>query len=218
VQIRRILVSIIICFCLTLNIAAAGPLDEGRTGSITVKMSFEDKPVPGGTLTIYQVAVPVWQEDHYEFVYTQPFDDCLLPLDDFSTPDSANGFVEYVIDHDILGIEETISDHGVVMFDRLEQGLYLLVQQEAAEGYFCATPFMISVPMYVEDDWVYDIDATPKVDLEREPVPPPPVTPPDIPQTGMLQWPIPVMAISGIALFMTGWLLFFRRKSRGDEA
>lgn len=41
--------------------------------------------------------------------------------------------------------------------------------------------------------------------------------PPKLPQTGQLQWPIPVLAVLGIILFTIGWILYFGRKNRHDE-
>lgn len=38
---------------------------------------------------------------------------------------------------------------------------------------------------------------------------------PTLPQTGQLWWPVPLMAIAGLVLFLLGWL---RRKERADEA
>ena len=44
---------------------------------------------------------------------------------------------------------------------------------------------------------------------------PAPTPTPVIPQTGVTQWPIPVMALLGIGLFTLGWVLL--RKSRGEN-
>lgn len=210
-----IILMVALVICLSTNIFAAGPIDYGRTGSIIVTMEYEGEPVGGGTMTLFHVAVPVWQEDLYVFEYTEDFTDCLLPLDELGTQDTANGFVEYAIDHDLLGKKKTINDDGEVHFENLEMGLYLLVQEEAAEGYFAASPFLISVPMDVGDEWIYDVDASPKVALEREPVLP--QIPPDIPQTGQLKWPIPVLIVSGLALFAIGWALSFAGRKKKDE-
>lgn len=44
--------------------------------------------------------------------------------------------------------------------------------------------------------------------------PPPPPPPPDIPQTGQLWWPVPVLAVAGLMLFVVG----FVRNRRNYEA
>lgn len=84
---------------------------------------------------------------------------------------------------------------GEIAFTGLELGLYLLVQHKAAKGYETAAPFLVSVPM--EEDGVlrYDVDASPKVELEKKPEPtsttPPAPTDPRLPYTGQLNWPVP---------------------------
>ncbi|MDY2814374.1 MAG: LPXTG cell wall anchor domain-containing protein [Dorea sp.] len=37
-----------------------------------------------------------------------------------------------------------------------------------------------------------------------------------LPQTGQLNWPVPVMAMSGMLLFMIGWSMY--RGKNADEA
>ena len=40
---------------------------------------------------------------------------------------------------------------------------------------------------------------------------------PDLPQTGILWWPVPVMAGLGIVFFGAGWLRRFGRRDTRDE-
>ena len=91
-------------------------------------------------------------------------------------------------------------------FSNLELGLYL-IRQRAKSGYYeSITPFVVTVPMNSDSGWVYDVTASPKVGT---------VTPKDtayksvrrLPQTGQLNWPVPVLAVSGIALFSLGWAM-----------
>lgn len=105
---------------------------------------------------------------------------------------------------------------GEIAFTGLDLGLYLLVQHKAAKGYETAAPFLVSVPM--EEDGVlrYDVDASPKVELEKEPEPtsttPPAPPDPRLPYTGQLNWPVPVLTVLGLGLLALG--LALRRKSR----
>jgi len=50
------------------------------------------------------------------------------------------------------------------------------------------------------------------------PVPTPTPTPaPVLPQTGQLNWPIPLLAVAGLGVFITGWILRFGKKKENDE-
>ena len=48
---------------------------------------------------------------------------------------------------------------------------------------------------------------------------PPPTEPgePDLPQTGQLNWPIPLMAVAGLGFFVVGWTLCFGKKREHNE-
>lgn len=41
---------------------------------------------------------------------------------------------------------------------------------------------------------------------------------PELPQTGQLNWPIPVLVIAGLVLFMLGWSMFFKPKRDANES
>lgn len=113
----------------------------------------------------------------------------------------------------------------MVSFTNLELGLYLLVQDVAAEGCIKMEPFLVSVPMEENGGYLYDVDASPKVELAKLPVEPSKPEQPELPggsklpQTGQLNWPIPLLVMSGLCLLSAGWLLRFgKRKSDRREA
>ena len=213
----KIVITFTLVLCLCFNVFAVDLIDMEETGSVIVLMEYQDQAVSGGTLTIYHVATPIWTGNQYVFEHTQPFANCDLPLTDLLNKELTAQYSEFAIDNALVGMTERIDMDGQARFDDLPLGLYLIVQEEAAAGYFPFEPFFICVPMQGKDGWIYDVDATPKIDLEREPQPDEPPTPPDIPDTGQLKWPIPVLAIAGVVLFALGWALCFRRKSKKDE-
>ena len=65
----------------------------------------------------------------------------------------------------------------------------------------------------------YDVTAAIKSELEREPetTVPPSTQPedPKLPQTGQLNWPVPVLAAAGLGLFTLGLIL--RKKEEPYE-
>ena len=106
---------------------------------------------------------------------------------------------------------------GVVAFDNLELGLYLIVQTKSISGYEKVAPFLVSVPLWDKDHYLYEINVSEKFEIKKEP--PTPGTPetPDqpgdkLPQTGQVNWPMPVLLILGLALIVTGTAL--KRKSK----
>ena len=100
---------------------------------------------------------------------------------------------------------------GVVSFDGLEVGLYLVVQTGTGKGdeAYTIDPFLVTIPLKGSDGaLIYDVDATPKVGIKPNETPPkktpPPKRPPKLPQTGQLWWPVFVGAAAGIILLVSG--------------
>lgn len=188
--------------------------EEGRTGTIEVTMGSGEDAVPGGTLTIYRVGDIVEDDGNYSFRLNELFAQSGLALTDVQSRELAEGLADYAAANSYGGVTQEIDENGHVVF-AVEQGLYLLVQQEAAEGYCTINPFLISVPNMKNGVYVYEVDASPKVDLIPAPTEPEgtnPTTPPDetLPQTGQLNWPVPLLAVAGVVLFAIGWAM--RRK------
>lgn len=199
--------------------------DMAKKGAIHVTMQLDAETVSGGTLTLYRAGVVDEEDGNYSFV---PEDAFLGWGNSFEFEDSARlagSLAEYVREQGMSGRTREIGSDGTVSFYDLELGLYLLVQNVAAEGYNKAAPFLVSVPMEENGSYIYDVDASPKVELTKAPVEPPepeePKMPagPKLPQTGQLNWPVPLLAASGLCLLSAGWLLYFgKRKSRRGRA
>lgn len=224
-MIRRIL-SALCCLMLlsaVISASAAEVPDLDRRGSIRVTMTYEDEAVPGGSLTIYRVAdVHVENGADYSFRYTADYENCGVSLDDVEDAKTAKALAAYTAENNISGTSVRIDGEGKASFRDLELGLYLLVQQEAAAGYEKASPFLISVPGQEGDSYIYDVDASPKLELEPAPTTAPPSTEPstpsDIPQTGLNQWPVPVLVISGVLLAaLGGYMVLCEKKKTGKR-
>ena len=213
----------------------------------------------------------------------------------------------YAKNHNIQGTTKEIGATGEVKFEGLDFGLYLVTQDSHANGYDAIDPFLVSLPMYTEEEgYDYYIDAEPKVDKPNPPSPGgnpgggeenPPSEPssssqpesseptssqpesseptsseptssqpessqtgsqpaggstpggttpggntpggntpggntpggntpgggttpgggsstPTLPQTGQLNWPIPVLVVAGLSLILVGWGVNYNSKSR----
>lgn len=214
---------IIVCtamlFAAKITVCAHEVPDITRKGSICITMQLEGKAVPGGTLTLYKAGVIDENDGNYSFVPSEPFRDYGASFGDEYSDRLAVSLTEYVREHRLSGTERNIGSDGIVLFTALDPGLYLLIQDVAAEGFQTAAPFLVSVPMTENGSYIYDVEADPKVELTKAPAEPEePVTPvgPKLPQTGQLNWPIPLLVVLGLCLLSVGWLLCFgKRKPAG---
>ena len=196
------------------TVSADNMPDRNRLGSIRITMTYHGEAVPGGSLTLFKVADVAATEARFE--YTEDFSSCTKELTDLQDPALAAELAQIAAERELEGAVQPIDENGCAKFEELSIGLYLLVQAEAAEGFNQVNPFLVSLPGRQDDAYIYDVDASPKVALEpaptqppepTEPTAPPPTEPPDLPQTGQLSWPVPVLAIGGLIMICVGWLL-----------
>ena len=191
--------------------------DLSRSGSISVtfKNPKNGKPVGGENIfALYKVA-DVVVDNGFHFVYRDKFaeaDDSLSEDADLSAELAA----KLAKLADSRGISPLVSSakpdgSGVVSFDGLEVGLYLVVQTGTGKGdeAYTIDPFLVTIPLKGSDGaLIYDVDATPKVGIKPNETPPkktpPPKRPPTLPQTGQLWWPVFVGAAAGIILLVSG--------------
>lgn len=215
-----ILAALLILGSLSLRAAA---VDTSRTGSVTFTLVWEEEPIDTGALTLYQVGVVEVVDGTYAYVPVETLSDAVT-FEELSSPALAQFLAELVEERNVTGTMAPIR-HGEAAFMDLTLGVYLVVQkaEDASDGFAPISPFLITVPQYEDGAYTYDITAQPKVPLYTEPTetteppttdPTNPTDPPDLPQTGQLYWPVPVLAVSGIAVFMLG--LAMRTRKRED--
>lgn len=212
--------------------------DTSRTGSISAVMNYGGAAVGGGTLTLYRVGDVSEDDGNYSFVLTDAFAASGLSLSAVSDAGLAQSLAEYAQANGIEGTTVQIGEDGTVSASGLPLGLYLVAQQDAAEGYEAISPFLVSVPMYENGGYSYSVNAEPKMSTmvpaagpeETEEDPGEEETTPStsagttttttattaitasstsstLPQTGQLNWPVPVLAVAGLALLLLGWEL-----------
>ena len=149
----------------------------GETGSVRLNMTYQGSAVPGGTVTLYPISEP---------------DASLLSAD----PDA-------LAQRDLSdGVSRAVGEDGTVSFYDLENGIYLLVQNHAAGGYYPVKPFCVSIPITVGDELEYHIEAFPKLE---------PLPETKLPQTGLMRIPVWSLLGGGLSLTALGFLLTKRK-------
>lgn len=223
-------VALLLLCSMSVTVYAHEVPDPSREGSIMITMDYENKAVPGGALELYRVGAVVEDGGNYSFALTGDFIGSGASLEDVQSPQLAKYFAGYADEHNVTGETGNIGCDGTVLFSDLELGLYLIVQTEVADGYLKVNPFLVSLPMYENGIYLYDVDASPKIDVKKDPAATIPSSPEEIspskpglpssatlPQTGQLNWPIPILTILGLMLFSAGWMLRFGRKRKKYE-
>lgn len=189
-----------------LLLSAPRALAEAATGSVSVRMRWNGEPVPGGSITLYRVAS---LGEDWRYAPVPAFSDCGVDMNGALSPADGEALSLYAAENNITGQTRKLDDEGAVCFAHLETGLYLLVQEEAGTGYLPVRPFFVGVPQQMGGRLLYQVDASPK--CAPEPADP---GAPQIPQTGQLRWPVPMLAGLGLLLLSVG-LLLHRRDTDG---
>ena len=226
-RILSLILALVLLCALSLPVSAHEVPDYDRRGSIAITMTYQGSPVPGGTLTLYRVADVVSSDGDYLFAYTADFAGCPIAVTELDSADLPKALADIADEQKLEGTTLTLDQAGKALFSDLEIGLYLVVQNEAADGYKKVSPFLVSVPFNDNGTYIYDVDTAPKniPGPEEEPTVPttPPTEPtepdgPKLPQTGQTNWPIPVMAVAGLLLITAGFCLRISEKRKRDEA
>ena len=214
-----VLLAILMVFAVSSVVYGHDVPDLEKEGSITVSMTYSERPVSGGTLTLYRVGDVVSDDGDYSFVLSEEFAGSRLSLDDIQSDQLAKQLASYAKENRLDGVTGSIGSSGKILFQKVKPGLYLLVQSQAADGYLAADPFLVSMPAQKDGVYLYDVDASPKTELEKAPAKPTPTkpAPSKLPQTGQLNWPIPVLAAAGLTLCVIGWRLHAGSRRDGHE-
>ena len=168
----KILLSILLVFILS---AVSVPvwaaentgIDWTRTGTVSITLRDGNTAISGAEITLYKVAIAESVKSNLNFTYTDSFQDFGGIPNDIKDKETVLRLADYVRVQNISGIGEKTDENGCVRFDDLSLGLYLVVQTGSVQGYSACTPFVVSIPVGEEGEWVYDIDATPKTDIVR---------------------------------------------------
>jgi hypothetical protein len=218
-RIVTVLLALSVLLCLPLMAYAHDVPRERDDCSVEVIVRYDGENVNGGTLTAIKVGY-VDQEDGNYF-FSQEFTG--LKLEDIASPGAPAVQEEFYIqnkdNYSFYTQTQSVED-GKATFSGLCTGLYLIVQYQAADGFSKMDAFLVSIPSQENGEYQYHVTASIKTELEREadkaateptPMPMEPEDP-KLPQTGQLNWPIPIMVVAGLAFFVFGWILCFGKE------
>lgn len=274
--------SITLVFCSAFPIYA---MEE--TGSVSVSLKEDGKGIPDAGVTLYKVASAKKLLDGFGLAFTEKFSNFNGKTQDIGNDSFASAAADYVHENGLTGVENKTDSNGSAFFGNLDLGVYLALQSESVDGYTDFAPFIITVPVEENGDYVYNVQAEPKTDImhlvdisvhkvwnddqsasrpnsveialykdndivdtavlnnennwqftwknypKNDSYSVKEINVPNgytvtysktdfdftvtntsvLIKTGQLQWPIPVLAVSGLILFVIGWKLTYKKKN-----
>lgn len=151
-------------FVLTLSPTAAALLDQ--KGSITLHVATTTgKPLVGATFRLYYFANAHQSGSGVRYEFVPPYDKANISIGNLQDSYLPVHLAGFAVTRSLPCIEKSADNDGLIVFDDLTPGLYLLVPYGNFEGYYMPAPFVINIPEYDkgEQKWEFDIVATPKM-------------------------------------------------------
>ena len=110
-------------------------------------------------------AMPVHADVHLEDpLAVKDFKEFGTAIDDTTLVTKLDAFVSQ---HHVPSIKITTNNEGTAFCGELPLGLYFVKQTGAVEGFAPCTPFIVTVPNETDDEYVYDVNASPKTEVSR---------------------------------------------------
>lgn len=170
----------------------------------------DSKEIEELEVSIYQVSK---RDEQGNFEFATGFEKCTLDTDNLSESNLEN--LKIYARRNATPLFTKITDtNGKFILTNLDLGTYLFVQENKTDDITMQT-MLISVPeLTVENGLKYEVTAKPKI-LNKEIVDNNEssktelVKDEELPYTGVLNWPIPVLVITGIAIFCVAWLKIY---------
>ncbi|MBP3685607.1 MAG: hypothetical protein J6J21_01110 [Clostridia bacterium] len=144
------------------------------------------------------------------------FSEVRQTLDEVSlSPETAKLFFDVAKKQSLCGTVQSKNEEGEIFFPDLKQGWYLVCGAEESAEF---TPFLVRVPMTLEEREIYHIKAQPKVDGPTKPIPSTPLDPEaNIPQTGAILWPkVLLLSLGGLSI-LAGLFFVVTGQKKTDE-
>lgn len=222
-RLRAVLALIlIILLCLP---AIAQTADPDALCALTIDCHYENKPVSGMGFSLYRVAALSPQGEHTLLPAYEDSGIVLGNLRDAADWRQAAGLLDQWVEQQSISPEKqlTTAADGKAALEGLPTGLYLLCAVPYQKGgcTYTTTPVLLELPaQQAGGGWQYAATVEPSWSA---PVPPnrrsssyritrPPTPGDKLPQTGLLQWPITLLAAIGVLLVAVGCRLRRRRK------
>lgn len=144
---------------------------SNRQGSIqAILMSQADSsgkqtPYPGISMKLYQIGNASENNGNVSFTLDSRFAGSGITMDSLTTADkwaaAAQTLAGFAGSSGINAIEGTSDAQGQILFNNLEQGVYLLIQN-SGQNRLIISPSLLTVPLQENGQWIYDVKTYPK--------------------------------------------------------
>ena len=165
-KIKYLLIFIMLLMIGKSTVYANNTVDFTKKGTINITLndSINNNAIEGANIKIYKLAEAYSKNSNLAFSYHEDLEQCQKNIEEEILNEET---LKCIYNSNLITENENTNDLGYVYFDNLDLGLYLIEQTNAVEGYSKIDPFLVYIPQVENNNWIYDIKATPKTDIIR---------------------------------------------------
>ena len=163
-KIKFLIISVLMFFGLSLTVSASADLT--KKGSIEITIKEGTTMVEDAQLTIYHIADAINLKNNLAFSLRDELSGCEVNLSDLTNTNLVGEILGCDLENASKYVGSTDSN-GVVKFNDLTLGLYLVKQTNEVKGYSSIDSFLVAMPKEENFVWIYDVKAKPKTDVYR---------------------------------------------------
>lgn len=166
---KKISLFLVLFLSLILNVNADAKtnnlVDFNKKGllEITLSEKEDNSKISGAEITIYKVADAKEKDHNLVFQYVDNFK-CSASLDNLESKELTNE-INKCINDNTTSFKKVTNKEGKVTFDNLDLGLYIVKQTNKVKGYSQISPYLISIPKVLNNEWTYNIVSKPKTEI-----------------------------------------------------
>lgn len=145
--------------------AATTFLNEKGSITLTLEDPETEKPLSGVTFRLYFFAKAYKSGGGVRYEMIPPYDESGLEADNPEDSSLPVHLTYFAFTNSQPYTEKSTDEKGILVFENLIPGLYLVVPMQSSEDSHTSSPFVVSVPGYDSEkkEWEYNIDASPKI-------------------------------------------------------
>ena len=214
---KTILISFIFIIIMTSLIGMVWATGLGTIELVAIN-NTGSKVVENLKISVYQVSQ---QDEQGKLKFAVGFENCTLNVEDLSES-NLEQFKDYAKENANPVFTKVTDSKGKFTLTNLAFGKYLFVQENKTDEITMQT-MLISVPELIDGkELKYEVTAKPKIVnkemIERNETQINRIARDEqLPYTGVLNWPIPVLVIAGIAIFCVAWLKVYSTSKKKVE-
>lgn len=166
-KIKFLLIGLIVFSNSTIPVYA-NTADLTKNGSIEITLKeANENMINGAEITIYHIADAINVNNNLTYSLRNNITGCNVNLDNLTDTDLINQINKCNLDNANKYTKVT-NTNGIVSFNNLKLGLYIIKQTNKVKGYSNIDSFLIAIPTVEDNTWIYDIKSKPKADIYKE--------------------------------------------------